>query len=163
MFFPRNAIDLADSTKKRKSKPAKMMKNIFKSISCFNTLKFLKHHQHQHADGFRTLSTSSYSMLLKQPSLSPNRSRDQAVPILSPHGSIGAVRYFSLGSDPRKMYSTQCPFNYGILIVPEKQAYVVERFGKFLRLLSPGFHFLIPFVDKVAYAHSLKEEAISIP
>ncbi|XWS46389.1 hypothetical protein CRYUN_Cryun14cG0061500 [Craigia yunnanensis] len=61
------------------------------------------------------------------------------------------------------MYSTWCPINFGILVVLEKKAYVVERFGKFLRLLSPCFHFLIPFVDKVAYAHSLKEKVISIP
>ncbi|XVF80458.1 hypothetical protein PTKIN_Ptkin15bG0075200 [Pterospermum kingtungense] len=141
------------------------MRNILKSSSSLNTLKFLKHQQ-QHTYGFRTLSTSSYSLLLKQPSnsISSNRSRDQTAPVLTPHGSIGALRYLSAkSSDPRDMYTTERPQHMGILVVPEKKAYVVERFGKFLRLLTPGFHFLIPFVDRVAYAHSLKEEALPIP
>jgi regulator of protease activity HflC (stomatin/prohibitin superfamily) len=52
--------------------------------------------------------------------------------------------------------------NFGIAIVPQQRAFVVERFGRFRKILEPGLHFLIPFVDRVAYAHSLKEEAISI-
>lgn len=47
-------------------------------------------------------------------------------------------------------------------MVPEKTAYVVERFGKFNRILDAGLHFLIPVVDRIAYVHSLKELAIPI-
>lgn len=48
-------------------------------------------------------------------------------------------------------------------IVPNKQVYVIERLGKYSRTLSPGFHILVPFVDKVAYQHTLKEEVIDVP
>ena len=54
-------------------------------------------------------------------------------------------------------------FVKSICIVPTKTAYVVERFGKYNRTLGPGFHALIPFMDKVAYLHDLKEEAIDVP
>ncbi len=49
------------------------------------------------------------------------------------------------------------------VIVPQQSAYVVEKLGKFNRKLDAGFHFLIPFLDKVAYRHTLKEQAVDIP
>ena len=51
----------------------------------------------------------------------------------------------------------------GIKIVPQQNAWVVERLGRFQSTLEPGLNFLIPFIDKVAYRHSLKENAIDIP
>ena len=50
----------------------------------------------------------------------------------------------------------------GIKIVPQQQAWVVEKLGKFDRVLEPGMRFLIPFVDRIAYKHSLKEDAIDV-
>lgn len=50
-----------------------------------------------------------------------------------------------------------------IRIVPQRSAYVLERLGRYNRTLDAGFHLLIPFVDKVAYKHTLKEEAIDVP
>ena len=50
-----------------------------------------------------------------------------------------------------------------IRIVPQKQAFIVERLGKYAATLEAGFHVLIPFVDKVAYRHTLKEQAIDVP
>jgi regulator of protease activity HflC (stomatin/prohibitin superfamily) len=50
----------------------------------------------------------------------------------------------------------------GATVVPQQSAYVVERVGKYSRTLSAGFHILIPFIDRIAYRHSLKEHAIDI-
>ena len=48
-------------------------------------------------------------------------------------------------------------------IVPQQNAWVVERLGKFDRNLGAGLNFLIPFIDRVAYKHSLKEIALDVP
>ena len=48
-------------------------------------------------------------------------------------------------------------------IVPQRQAFVIERLGKYSRTLSAGFHILLPFIDRVAYKHSLKEVAVDVP
>ena len=49
-----------------------------------------------------------------------------------------------------------------IRIVPEKQSYVIEQFGKYSKSLGAGLHLVIPFVQKVAYKHTLKEEVIDV-
>jgi regulator of protease activity HflC (stomatin/prohibitin superfamily) len=49
------------------------------------------------------------------------------------------------------------------VVVPQQNAYVVESLGKYSRTLQAGFHILVPFVERVAYRHSLKEVAIDIP
>ncbi len=48
-------------------------------------------------------------------------------------------------------------------IVPQQNAWVVERLGKFDRTLTPGLSLLIPFIDRVAYKHSLKEVPLDVP
>ena len=48
------------------------------------------------------------------------------------------------------------------VVVPQQNAFVVERLGKFNRKLDAGFHILFPFLDKVAYRHTLKEQAVDI-
>ncbi|MDQ8186376.1 stomatin-like protein [Pelagicoccus sp. SDUM812002] len=47
-------------------------------------------------------------------------------------------------------------------IVPQKEAHVVERLGKYSKTLEAGFHILVPFLDKVSYKHSLKEIATDV-
>ncbi|MHC4546732.1 MAG: SPFH domain-containing protein [Planctomycetota bacterium] len=54
-------------------------------------------------------------------------------------------------------------FSRTIRIVPQKMAYIVERLGKYYTTLEAGFHILVPFIDKVAYKHTLKEQALDVP
>lgn len=50
-----------------------------------------------------------------------------------------------------------------IKVVPQQSAWVVERLGKYHGTLSPGLNFLIPFIDRLAYRHSLKEIPLDVP
>ena len=49
------------------------------------------------------------------------------------------------------------------VIVPQNTAYIVERLGRYHSTLEAGFHILIPFFDRIAYRHTLKEQAIDVP
>ncbi len=48
-------------------------------------------------------------------------------------------------------------------VVPQQHAWVVERLGKYHAVLAPGLNFLVPFVDRLAYQHTLKEIALDVP
>jgi regulator of protease activity HflC (stomatin/prohibitin superfamily) len=50
-----------------------------------------------------------------------------------------------------------------VLVVQMKEVCVIERLGKFRAVLAPGLHFLIPFVDRVAYRHETREQVLDIP
>jgi regulator of protease activity HflC (stomatin/prohibitin superfamily) len=47
-------------------------------------------------------------------------------------------------------------------LVPQQHVMIVERFGKYMRTLQPGFQFKLPFLEIVAYHHSLKEQVLGI-
>jgi regulator of protease activity HflC (stomatin/prohibitin superfamily) len=51
----------------------------------------------------------------------------------------------------------------GVRIVPQQNAWIIERLGKFYRVLEPGLNLIIPFFDRVAYKHSLKEIPLDVP
>lgn len=48
-------------------------------------------------------------------------------------------------------------------VVPQKEAFIVERLGKYAKTLEAGFHILAPFLDRVSYKHTLKEQAVDVP
>lgn len=50
-----------------------------------------------------------------------------------------------------------------IRIVPAQTVLVIERLGKYASTLQAGFHVMVPFIDRVAYSHSLKEQAVDVP
>ena len=54
-------------------------------------------------------------------------------------------------------------FLHSIRLVPTQSAYIVERLGKYSKTLNPGFHALVPFIDKVAFIRDLKEETVDVP
>lgn len=47
--------------------------------------------------------------------------------------------------------------------MPQQESWIVERFGKFNRILEPGLSFLFPLIDKIRYVKTLKEVAVEIP
>src|SRR4029453_15917639 len=49
------------------------------------------------------------------------------------------------------------------IVVPQQSAFVIETLGRFSRTIQAGFHILVPFVERIAYKHNLKEEALDIP
>jgi regulator of protease activity HflC (stomatin/prohibitin superfamily) len=51
----------------------------------------------------------------------------------------------------------------GVRIVPQQNAWVVERLGKFHAVLEPGLQLIVPFIDRIAYKHSLKEVPLDVP
>ena len=50
----------------------------------------------------------------------------------------------------------------GVKVVPQQHAWIIERLGKYDRTLAPGLNFIVPFVDRVAYRHLLKEVPLDI-
>lgn len=67
-------------------------------------------------------------------------------------------------SDNMNFFQRQIlPVNTVIKFVPQQQAWVVERMGKFHRILKPGVAFLAPFVDRISYVQNLKETAVEVP
>ncbi len=50
-----------------------------------------------------------------------------------------------------------------IKFVPQNRAFVVERFGKYNKTMEAGLNFLLPFIDKISYDRSLREQAVDVP
>ena len=75
-------------------------------------------------------------------------------------GNLGGGIGFSMGRGDRYR---SLPVNTIIRFVPQQTAWLVERMGKFHRILDPGLAVLIPFLDRIAYVKSLKEVAMEIP
>ncbi|KAI5622631.1 stomatin-like protein 2, mitochondrial, partial [Silurus asotus] len=67
------------------------------------------------------------------------------------------------GTGAQQRWASSLPMNTVMLFVPQQEAWVVERMGRFHRILEPGLNFLIPILDKVRYVQSLKEIVIDVP
>ncbi|CAG0891627.1 unnamed protein product, partial [Darwinula stevensoni] len=71
----------------------------------------------------------------------------------------GSGRWMEIG----KRYRHSLPINTILMFVPQQEAWVVERMGKYHRILEPGLNILLPIMDRVRYVQSLKELAIDVP
>lgn len=58
---------------------------------------------------------------------------------------------------------TAVKFVRSVRLVPNRREYIVERLGRYHRTLGPGFHVLVPFLDRVAYMQDLREESMEVP
>lgn len=67
------------------------------------------------------------------------------------------------GGLPSYFQKPSLPANTIVRFVPQQTAWIVERMGKYNRILEPGLAILVPFLDRIAYVKSLKEAAIEIP
>ncbi|XP_023133541.1 stomatin-like protein 2, mitochondrial isoform X1 [Amphiprion ocellaris] len=63
----------------------------------------------------------------------------------------------------QQRWASSLPMNTVVLFVPQQEAWIVERMGRFHRILEPGLNFLIPLLDRVRYVQSLKEIVIDVP
>ncbi len=84
------------------------------------------------------------------------------------HGTTTTLAPPSTGSflgpvPPSYFQRPTLPANTIVRFVPQQTAWLVERMGKFNRILEPGLAILVPFLDRIAYVKSLKEVAIEIP
>lgn len=77
----------------------------------------------------------------------------------------GLLRFNNSGTNATTTYfpRSSLPANTVVRFVPQQTAWIVERMGKYNRILQPGLAILIPFLDRIAYVKSLKENAIEIP
>mmetsp|Transcript_3855 Transcript_3855/g.5929 ORF Transcript_3855/g.5929 Transcript_3855/m.5929 type:complete len:367 (-) Transcript_3855:36-1136(-) len=71
--------------------------------------------------------------------------------------------FYSKGYSTNPALRPKTAVNMCINIVPEGEVWIVERLGKYLKTLTSGLWTLIPFVDRIQYIHSIKEQGIQIP
>lgn len=84
-----------------------------------------------------------------------------------PYSALLSQKRFYYPSARLQNRAQQSPFalpvNTIVKFVPQQQAWVVERFGKFHRILEPGLAILFPLIDQIRYVKTLKEVAVEIP
>ncbi|KAJ2237254.1 Stomatin [Coemansia sp. RSA 1722] len=100
-------------------------------------------------------ATASQRLLHTSPTMRNN------APGYKRHGNRPGPTTAAYSTLPRKNKSL--PANTVIKFVPQQEAWVVERMGRFSRILEPGLAILVPLLDRISYTQSLKEVAVEIP
>ena len=109
--------------------------------------------------------TAPLAALLNAPSTRHfSQLNSQSAPSSNPTSIFNLGQLNSQAGPPSYFGShKRLPTNTVVRFVPQQTAWIVERMGKFNRILEPGLAVLIPFIDRIAYVKSLKENAIEIP
>jgi|TARA_R110002003_G_scaffold30_3_gene1815 hypothetical protein len=115
-----------------------------------------------------SLATSTSSPLAAALATSSVRSFSQLTSHAAsnnPTSVFGSLGQLNSQAGPPSYFSShkRLPTNTVIRFVPQQTAWIVERMGKFNRILEPGLAILMPVIDRIAYVRSLKENAIEIP
>ncbi|KAK1244677.1 hypothetical protein MKX07_003476 [Trichoderma sp. CBMAI-0711] len=106
--------------------------------------------------------TASRALILRPPQ--PHSSFTTSSRTLLPASFSGSSSGSSFGGPlPSYFQKPRLPANTIVRFVPQQTAWIVERMGKFSRILEPGLAILAPVIDRIAYVKSLKEVAIEIP
>ncbi len=115
-------------------------------------------------------AATALSLSLSSPTPSTPPRRTPSIPARPFHTTRHNAQPSGMGSSgiglmpPTYFQKTaSLPMNTVVRFVPQQTAWIVERMGKFNRILEPGLAILIPFLDRIAYVKSLKEAAIEIP
>lgn len=98
--------------------------------------------------------------------LSQRRALSNSPQSLAPESIFNNLRTGGSYNEGPTSYFTNrqaLPANTVVRFVPQQTAWIVERMGKFDRILDPGLAILVPFLDRIAYVKSLKEAALEIP
>ncbi|KAH0952427.1 hypothetical protein HN011_011674 [Eciton burchellii] len=82
---------------------------------------------------------------------------------LKDHALVNIRRKMLSSSTQNSRYKPLTPMNTIVMFVPQQQAWIIERMGKFHKILDPGLNILLPVIDKVRYVQILKELAIDVP
>lgn len=116
---------------------------------------------------FRAVPRTSHTWSTTVPSIqSRDFSRTPRTALPDPPSSLFPLSSAAAGthSPPTSYFQRpSLPANTIIRFVPQQTAWIVERMGKFNRILQPGLAILMPVIDRIAYVKSLKEAAIEIP
>lgn len=117
----------------------------------------------------RTSPLASYRTLAALPSLSARHFSNTPSTQASNSSTPSILNAFSSSGNssnngpPSYFQRPSLPANTIVRFVPQQTAWIVERMGKFNKILEPGLAVLIPFLDRIAYVKSLKEAAMEIP
>lgn len=120
--------------------------------------------RHQALSSRAAAVAASTSLAPRHPSTTSVRTFTNGNFSSAPNGGLFSLAGAAGASAPQSYFQRpSLPANTIVRFVPQQTAWIVERMGKFHRILQPGLAILMPVIDRIAYVKSLKEAALEIP